>query len=144
MLIAIIGVVLLLAAGGISYFIASYIAGDKPQTSKYHEPGVLFKVGDPKDGLIVNIGGANSAHFIKTSIVLELRPVKNENKESKGLNREEVQMADAVVRVLRAQKIEDFDASKQEAIRDKIKTEVNSALGDERVMHVYITSFVLQ
>jgi flagellar FliL protein len=142
--IAIIGVLLLLMAGGISYFIASYIAGDRVQTSKYSEPGRLFKIGDPKDGLIVNVGGGNSAHYVKTSIVLELRPSKNDAKESKGFSIEEVKMADAVVRVLRAQKVEDFDAGKQDAIREKIKTEVNSALGEEKVMHVYITGFVLQ
>lgn len=142
--IAIIGVLLLLMAGGISYFIASYIAGDKIQAGKSYEPGKLFKVGDSKDGLIVNIGGGNTAHFVKTSIILELRPSKNDAKESKGLNHEEVKMADAVVRVLRAQKVEDFDAGKQDTIREKIKTEVNSALGEEKVMHVYITSFVLQ
>lgn len=141
--IAIIGVLLLLAAGGISYFIASYIAGDRVQADKNYE-GVLLKVGDPKDGLIVNIGGGNTGHFVKTSVVLELRPSKSGTKEGKGLNREEVKITDAVVRVLRAQKVEDFDAGKQDAIRDKIKTEVNAALGDDKVIHVYITSFVLQ
>lgn len=143
-MIAVVGVLLLLLAGGVSYFIASYIAGGKAPTSKY-EPGVLYKVGDPKEGLIVNIGGGNTGHFVKTSIILELRPMKSSAaKESKGLSHEEVKMTDAVVRVLRAQKAEDFDAGKQEAIRDKIKSEVNAALGEDIVMHVYITSFVLQ
>lgn len=146
--IAIIGVVLLLLAGGISYLIASHIAGSNTGdtgSARYREPGVLFKVGDAKDGLIVNIGGGNSSRFIKTSVVLELRPSKNDTKsEGKGLNHEEVVISDAVVRVLRAQKVEDFDASKQDIIREKIKTEVNSALGEDKVMQVYITSFVLQ
>jgi flagellar FliL protein len=102
-------------------------------------------VGDPKDGLIVNISGPGGGRYIKTSIVLELKPLKNAPKtEGKGLNHEEVKMSDAVVRVLRAQKVEDFDASKQEALKDKIKGEVNLALGEDRVMQVYITNFVLQ
>lgn len=143
-LIAIMGVILLLMAGGISYYIASNIAGDKGQVVKHYEPGVLYKVGDPKDGLILNIGGTNTRNYIKISIVLELHPTKNAEKESKGLSHDEVKMSDAVVRVLRAQKAEDFDATKQEAIREKIKTEVNAALGEDKVMQVYITSFVLQ
>jgi flagellar protein FliL len=144
--IAIAGVVLLLLAGGVSYLISSHIAGTKSaDTSKYYEPGILYKVGDPKDGLIVNVGGANGSRYIKTSIVLELRPTRNaKGIEGKGLNHEEVKMSDAVVRVLRAQKIEDFDASKQERLKELIKSEVNTTLGDDKVMHVYVTNFVLQ
>lgn len=146
--IAIIGVVLLVLAGGLSYLVASKIAGSNSGNNaavKSQEPGILYKVGDPKDGLIVNIGGGNSSRFVKASIVLELRPSKNDAKaEGKGLNHDEVKMADAVVRVLRSQKIEDFDASKQEILVDKIKTEVNTALGEDKVMRVYITNFVLQ
>lgn len=145
MLIAIAGIVLLLLAGGISYFIATNLAPSKESAAKAkpEEPGILFKVGDPKEGVIVNIAN----RYVKTSIVLELRPVKTKAKaeESKGgLSLEEVKISDAVIRVLRAQKPDDFEASKQEALKEKIKSEVNSALGEDRVMHVYITSIVLQ
>jgi flagellar protein FliL len=144
--IAIAGVVLLLLAGGVSYLISSHIAGTKSaNTGKYYEPGILYKVGDAKDGLIVNVGGPNGSRYIKTSIVLELRPTKNARGfEGKGLNHDEVKMSDAVVRVLRAQKIEDFDASRQERLKELIKSEVNTTLGNDKVMHVYVTNFVLQ
>jgi len=137
------GVVLLLMAGGLAYYIASSMTGGKVQSAKVDEPGILYKIGDAKDGLIVNIG----TRYIKTSIVLEMRPSKNskaETKESKGLNMEEVKMSDAVVRVLRSQKTEDFEAVRQDTLKDKIKSEVNSALGEDRVMNVYITNIVLQ
>lgn len=134
-------VVLLLLAGGIAFYVASTMSASKGHTAITEEAGVLHKIGDPKDGLIVNIGN----RYVKTSIVLELRPTKNaENKESKGLNIEEVKMSDAVVKVLRAQKAEDFDAARQEGLKDKIKAEVNTVLGGDRVMRVYITNIVLQ
>jgi flagellar FliL protein len=145
--IAIAGVVLLLLAGGVSYLISSHIAGTKSSVdaSKYYEPGILYKVGDPRDGLIVNVGGPNGIRYIKTSIVLELRPTKNaKTVEGKGMSHDEVRMSDAVVRVLRSQKLEDFDASKQERLKELIKSEVNTTLGDDKVMRVYVTNFVLQ
>ena len=52
----------LLLAGGISYFIATKIVADKSVVTKVvqHEPGTFVKLGDAKDGLIINIGGVNS------------------------------------------------------------------------------------
>lgn len=143
MSIVLAGIVLLLLAGGIAYYVASNMAGSKPQFSTSGEPGILYKIGDPKDGLVVNIG----TRYVKTSIVLEMRPGSNnkaENKESKGLNVEEVKMSDAVVRVLRSQKPEDFEAVKQEVLKEKLKSEVNLALGDDKVTRVYITNIVIQ
>jgi flagellar FliL protein len=143
MYIVIVGVVLLLLAGGLAYYVASSVTGGKAQSAKVEEPGILYQIGDPKDGLIVNIG----TRYVKTSIVVEMRPSKNskaESKEGKGLNMEEVKMSDAVVRVLRSQKTEDFEAVRQNALKEKLKAEVNAALGEDRVMHVYITNIVLQ
>jgi flagellar FliL protein len=140
----VIGVLL---AGGISYFIATKIVADKTTDKKVtqHEPGVLIKLGDPKDGLIVNIGGVNSGRFLKIGIILEVKPDKNAApKEGKTLSAEESKILDAVIYVLRSQRIEDFDPSKQEQLKEIIKNEVNKAMGDERVYEVYITNFVLQ
>ncbi|MDU2066177.1 MAG: flagellar basal body-associated FliL family protein [Sporomusaceae bacterium] len=139
-------VVGLLLAGGISYFIANKIVAEKSTVeTKKTEPGEFVKIGDPKEGLVLNVGGAGSGRFIKVGIILEVKPEKNAPpKEGKNLSPEEVKMTDTVISVLRSQKIEDFDPSKQEKLKDLIKGAVNESLGGDRVYNVFITNFVIQ
>lgn len=135
----------LLLAGGISYFIATKVATGNNTGATQREPGTFIKLGDAKDGLVVNIGGVNSGRYLKIGVILELRPNKNEPpRDAKALSPDEVKILDAVVYVLRTQKIEDFDPAKQDHLKELIKGEVNKVLGEDRVYEVYITNFVLQ
>jgi len=148
LLIVGIVVVALALAGGISYFIAMRIVGEKPgekQQVVKREPGTFVAVGDAKDGLIINVGGTGSGRYLKIGVILELKPDKNAKpKEGKNLTPEEIKIQDTVVYVLRSMKLEDFAPHKQEQLKELIKNEVNKALGDEKVYDVYITHFVLQ
>nr|WP_285717731.1 flagellar basal body-associated FliL family protein [Pelosinus sp. IPA-1] len=140
-------VVGLLLAGGISYFIATKIVSDRTvdKKSSQRDPGVFVKLGDAKDGLIINIGGANSGRYLKIGLIVELKPDKKSAAATgKGTSPEEVKLADTAVYVLRSQKIEDFDPLKQEQLKELLKNEINKAFGDDRVYDVYITNFVLQ
>ncbi len=149
-LVMVIGLIVvgLLLAGGISYFISTKIVADKASVEdkkKSHEPGDFIKLGDAKDGLILNLNGGGSGRFLKVGIILELKPDKNAPpREGKNLSPEEIKITDTVVSLLRSQKIEDFDPAKQDKLKDLIKSEVNKTLGDDRVYDVYITNFVLQ
>lgn len=146
----IVGLVVLglILAGGISYFIATKIVsdkaaiGDKPAT---HDPGEFVRLGDAKDGLIINIGGVNSGRYLKIGLVAEIKPNKNAPaKDGKNLSPEEIKILDTAIYTLRSQKIEDFDPAKQDHLKELLKNELNKALGEDRVYDVYITNFVLQ
>lgn len=136
----------LLLAGGISYYIATNIVADKATDKKVtREPGAFIKLGDAKDGLILNIGGVNSGRYLKIGIIIEVKPEKKAAaKDGKMPSPDEIKMLDSVVYILRSQKIEDFDPAKQDALKDLIKNEINKSLGEEKVFEVYITNFVLQ
>jgi flagellar FliL protein len=138
----VIGLVL---AGGVSYFIATKVISSKSDGKAAREPGVFMKLGDPKDGLIINIGGVSSGRYLKIGIVLEIKPdKKGQTTGGKAASPEEIKALDAVVQLLRSQKVEDFEPSKHERLKDMVKAEVNRAYGDDRVLDVYITNFVLQ
>lgn len=135
----------LILAGGVSYFIATKVAGGDKGGKATRDPGVFMKLGDAKDGLIINIGGVSSGRYLKIGIVLELKPdKKGQATGGKTASPEEIKALDAVVQLLRSQKVEDFDPAKQERLKDMVKAEVNRAYGDDRVLDVYITNFVLQ
>lgn len=146
MMIVILIVVGLILAGGISYFIATkVISGKGDGKAAPREPGVYMKLGDPKEGLIINIGGVNTGRYLKIGVILELKPdKKGQAPGGKGSSPEEIKALDAVVQLLRSQKIEDFEPGKQERLKDLIKSEVNRSLGEDRVYEVFITNFVLQ
>ena len=144
MLIVALIVVGLILAGGVSYFIATKVITTKGDV-KGREPGTFIKVGDAKEGLVINIGGVNSGRYLKIAIILELKPDKKEQASGgKTATPEEIRAQDAVIQLLRMQKVEDFEPGKQERLKEAIKAEVNRVLGDERVYEVYITNFVLQ
>ncbi|MBU2702004.1 flagellar FliL protein [Sporomusaceae bacterium BoRhaA] len=150
-LVTIIGIVVvgLLLAGGVSYFIATKIVAERVSTNdkkagEVHEPGEFIKLGDAKEGLIVNMGGVGG-RYLKIGIILEMKPDKKAApKDGKNLSPDEIKVTDTVVYVLRSQKIEDFDPAKQDQLKELIKNEVNKVFGEDRVYNVYITNLVLQ
>lgn len=137
-------VVGLLLASGVSYFVATKIMGDKSATAVKHDPGILLRVGDPKEGVIVNVGGVSSGRYLKVAVVLEVAPSKNPPKDAKAINPDEVIVQDTVIQFLRAQKVEQFAPEKQDELKENIRKSVNAALGSDRVYNVYFTNFVLQ
>lgn len=143
LMIVVLIVIGLMAAGGVSYYIATKVLSEKSEGKASREPGVMVKVGDAKEGLIVNIGGVNSGRYLKIGLTLEMKPSKKKE-EGKSGSPEEIKIQDTILYILRSQKIEDFDSSKQDRLKELIKTEVNKALGEDAVYDVYITNFVLQ
>nr|WP_126310783.1 flagellar basal body-associated FliL family protein [Methylomusa anaerophila] len=136
----------LILAGGISYLIATKVVADKSVDRKgQHELGDLIRLGDAKDGLVLNIGGVNSGRYLKIGLIVGLRPDKKVTlREGKMPSPEEVRILDTTVYVLRSQKLEGFDPAKQEQLKELLKNEINKNLGDDWVAEVYITNFVLQ
>ena len=139
-----VGLVLVLAlAGGTAYYVVTnYMGSGKAAAPR--EPGVLMKLGDPKEGFIVNIGTATSGRYLKIGVILELKPDKHAKPAGKTLSPEEIRIQDAVLHVLRSQSVADFDPQKQERLKELIKQEVNRVVGREAVMEVYITNILLQ
>ncbi|MBR5910328.1 MAG: flagellar basal body-associated FliL family protein [Schwartzia sp.] len=151
MAIAIVVLVLvgIALAGGIAYFVASKLVASSHNESeggpRYHDPGVFVKLGDPKEGILVNVGGVKAGHFLKIGIMLEMNPSKKEIITEGKMNPvAETKMMDTVLHILRSEPLDGYDAMKQDALKEKIKTEVNHELGEGSVYGVYITSFVLQ
>lgn len=154
-IVAVLVVVGLILAGVIAFFVTTKLvansgAGNAGSANggmvQNHDPGVFIKLGDEKEGLIVNVGGIKGGHFLKVGLVLEINPNKKDivDKAGKLNTMAETKMLDTTLQILRSEKIDNFDASKQDALKKKLKDELNHVLGDGSVYSVYITSFVLQ
>lgn len=153
----IIGLVIvgLALAAGVSLFVVTKFMGDIPNGGgyeegsepRYHDSGVFVKLGDPKEGMLVNVGGPRSGKYLKASIIVEYNPGKKSvvNEDTHSLQPDaEVKANDVATQFLRATTLEDFDADKQEEFKKQLKDALNAALGGGSVYDVYITSFLLQ
>ena len=153
-LIAVLVIVGLALAAGISLFVVTKVMGDIPAGGseeggdvRYHDAGVFVKLGDPKEGVLVNIGGPRSGKYLKASIIVEFNPAKKSviNEETNTLQPDaEVKVNDVATQFLRATSLEDFDADKQDEFKKQFKDALNAALGGGSVYDIYITSFLLQ
>ena len=147
-LIVVLVLVGLVLAGGISFFITTKMMANNASdsVSEHHDPGTFIKLGDAKEGIMVNVGGQKSGKFLKAGIVLEMNPGKKDNltEEGKLQPMAETKILDTTMQILRSAKLDEFDATKQDDLKQKLKDELNSKLGAGSVYDVYITSFLLQ
>ena len=153
-LIVVLVIVGLALAAGISLFVVTKMMGDINTSGgeeggepRYHDAGVFIKLGDPKEGVLVNVGGPRSGKFLKASIIVEYNPGKQSviNEETHALQPDaEVKVNDVATQFLRSTTLEDFDADKQDEFKKQLKDALNAALGGGSVYDVYITSFLLQ
>ncbi|SFI06282.1 flagellar FliL protein [Selenomonas ruminantium] len=146
-LVVILVLVGLVLAGGISFFITTKMMKETAteSVSEHHDPGTFIKLGDAKEGIMVNVGGQKAGKFLKAGIVLEMNPGKKDNiEEGKLQPMAETKILDTTMQILRSAKLDEFDAAKQDELKKKIKDELNTKLGAGSVYDVYITSFLLQ
>lgn len=154
-LIVVLVIVGLALAAGVAFFVVTKVMGDIPNGGseeedvgpRYHDAGVFIKLGDPKEGILVNVGGPRSGKFLKASIIVEFNPGKKAviNEDTKALQPDaEVKVNDVATQFLRSTALEDFDAEKQDEFKKQLKDALNTALGGGSVYDVYITSFLLQ
>ena len=155
-MVAVLVIVGLALAAGISLFVVTKFMGDIPGGGagdeegvgqRYHDPGIFVKLGDPKEGILVNVGGPRSGKYLKASIIVEFNPGKKVviNDETNSLYPDaEIKVNDVATQFLRASTLEDLEADKQEEFKKQLKDALNMALGNGSVYDVYITSFLLQ
>ena len=148
-LVVVLVIIGLLLAGGISFFITTKMMADtatEAGVSEHHDPGKFIKLGDAKEGILVNVGGVKAGKFLKAGIVLEMNPGKKDNLTDDGKLQPmaETKILDTTMQILRSSKLDEFDATKQDELKKKIKDELNDKLGQGSVYDVYITSFLLQ
>ena len=148
-LVVVLVLIGLLLAGGISFFITTKMMADtatESGASEHHDTGKFVKLGDAKEGIMVNVGGVKAGKFLKAGIVLEMNPGKKDNITDDGKLQPmaETKILDTTMQILRSAKLDEFDATKQDDLKKKIKDELNDKLGQGSVYDVYFTSFLLQ
>ena len=148
-LVVVLVIIGLALACCISFFVTTKMMADtatESSVSEHHDTGKFVKLGDAKEGIMVNVGGVKAGKFLKAGIVLEMKPGKKDNITDDGKLQPmaETKVLDTTMQILRSAKLDEFDATKQDDLKKKIKDELNDKLGQGSVYDVYFTSFLLQ
>lgn len=148
-LIVILVIVGLALAGGISFFVTQHMMASSKAgnttSNVSHDPGVFIKLGDEKDGILVNVGGIKANRFLKIGIVAEMNPnIKANVAETQLTPAAQTVVMDTTLQTLRSVKLEELDANKEEDLKTLLRDNLNKALGAGSVYEIYITSFLLQ
>ena len=148
-LVVVLVIIGLALACCISFFVTTKMMADtatESSVSEHHDTGKFVKLGDAKEGIMVNVGGVKAGKYMKAGIVLEMNPGKKDNITDDGKLQPmaETKVLDTTMQILRSAKLDEFDATKQDDMKKKIKDELNDKLGQGSVYDVYFTSFLLQ
>lgn len=96
----------------------------------------FFSIGD----VLTNLSGPASAHYVKISINFEI----SKDTEEDDLRQRKSQMRDKIISILNAKQAAELQSSEgRNALKEEIKTVVNSSLTKGRVEGVYFSSFVI-
>lgn len=137
-LIAVISVLVVLLAGGVSYFIVTNMLPAKAGMEQKKEIGPLYAF---KDEILANLADEGEDHFVKTKITLEL----SNKKVEKEMDKRTPQIRDTIITILRSKKTSDLQQKDSlSKIKNDIMKKCNDELIDGRVVNVYFTDFVMQ
>ena len=93
----------------------------------------------PLETFIVNLQVKGS--FLKTDMQLEFKTGEDVKKAEKEVPR----LRDTVIRILSSKTATEILASEgKEKLKDEVRTAVNELLGEEKVLEVYFTEFIIQ
>ena len=138
LLIIIIAVVVLLAGGAGAYFFLLNKGGEKDKVNSTKEAKDAQGVNFALEPFVVNLVDQK---YLKVSIQLELsNPKLMETAKTKT-----PQIRDAIITILSSKSSEELITPEGKLIvKDEIKMRANQVLGENSVLNVYLTDFVMQ
>lgn len=124
------------------------------QAKEQHAVGIAF----PTRERIVNLADPGVMRYLKTSIVLEvdLPSLKGELPKGEEYKKKQEELAkelkgqtpiidDQIVAILTARTSAELATPEgKQRLKDELKARLNKALGEERVLAVYFTDFIIQ
>lgn len=130
--------VLLLGGGGAAYYVLVLGKARTPRAEAAPPPvpSHVFKVGT----IVVNVAGTDGRRYLRTT--LELGATE---KAVKQLEKLRALAVDTAIGVLAAKPLEVLlDPGQRDGLREELRGQLNRALGDQAITHLYLTEFLVQ
>lgn len=130
--------VLLLGGGGAAYYllVLGKARTPKAEAAAPRGPEHMFKVGT----IVVNVARTDGRRYLRTTVELGAT-----EKAAKHLEKFRALAVDTAIGVLAAKPLEVLlDPGQRDALRDELRGQLNHALGDHAITHLYLTEFLVQ
>lgn len=130
--------VLLLGGGGAAYYVLVLGKAKAPRTEAAPPPvpAHVFKVGT----IVVNVARTDGRRYLRTT--LELGATE---RAAKQMEKFRALAVDTAIGVLAAKPLEVLlDPGQRDGLREELRGQLNRALGDQAITHLYLTEFLVQ
>lgn len=139
--IIIIGLLIFIAAIGISYFLMKgLLAPLMPQSQAGEKGAVEIGVLVPIGEFMTNINDVGGTRYLKVDVTLETANSESQEKIDTYMP----VIRDIIQGILSAKTVADLDIGNRETLKQEIQEEINARVGAETVNNVYFTSFIMQ
>ena len=143
-IVIIVGIVLIILAAGISYFIAVNIAGSNGNGEVVGENGeeVAPEMGETYElgEFIRNISNGDGRRMLKATIVIEV----SDEEVISQIEERDTRIRDQIIDIIREQSVEDLQTRDGiDEFKGEIIDSVNDNIGDGEVINVYFEEFII-
>jgi len=138
LLFLVIGVVIIILAGGLVALITSFKGGEKGKVEKKQSKETIIYSMEP---IVVNLFDPTGKRYLQIRLALEVGDKKSEEK----IKNEEPKIKDVVISSLSSKTPEEvLQPEAKDLIKNELLKKINSALGEEVVLNVYITQYIVE
>lgn len=133
-----IGIVIIILAGAVVAFLTSPKGEEEKKAEKGHPKETIIYSMEP---IVVNLFDPTGRRYLQVGLALELGDKKLEEE----IKNNEPKIKDVVIRVLSSKTPEDvLQPEAKDMIKNELLQKINSALGEEIVLNVYITQYIVE
>jgi flagellar FliL protein len=139
LLFLIISVVIIVLAGGVITVLSTFKGGKEKEKEKEKSPKetIIYSI----EPIVVNLFDPTGKRYLQVRLAFELKDKKIEEE----IRNSEPKIKDVIISTLSTKTPEDVLQPEAKAlIKNELLQKINSALGEEAILNIYITQYIVE
>jgi len=137
LLFLIIGVLIIALAGGVVALLTSKKEGKEKGKELHHKNTIIYSM----EPVVVNLFDPTGKRYLQVRLALELENKKLEEE----IKHNEPKIKDVIITTLSSKTPEEvLQPGAKELIKNELLHKINSVLGEEIVLNIYITQYIVE
>ncbi len=137
LLFLVIGLVIIVLAGSVIAVFTTFKGGKEKEKEKIPKETVIYGM----EPIVVNLFDPTGKRYLQVRLALELRDKKVEEE----IKISEPKIKDVIISTLSTKTPEDvLQPEAKDLIKNELLQKINSALGEEAILNIYITQYIVE
>jgi flagellar FliL protein len=137
LLFLIISVVIIVLAGGVITVLSTFKGGKEKEKEKSPKETIIYSI----EPIVVNLFDPTGKRYLQVRLAFELKDKKIEEE----IRNSEPKIKDVIISTLSTKTPEDVLQPEAKAlIKNELLQKINSALGEEAILNIYITQYIVE